>query len=82
MAWSRPLEDPVTLSDGRTLITLRDAGSYIAGPPKAKHDTPEWLAAAESVLMAARKVAGRYCMRGSGYCGRWYWPVSTLSGLI
>lgn len=53
MPWSRRLEDPIPLPDGSALLTLRDAGHYIAGLPKAKHDAPEWLAAAEAVLMAA-----------------------------
>lgn len=53
MPWSRPFDDPVTLPDGRALLTLRDAGQYIASLPKAKHDAPEWLVAAEAVLMAA-----------------------------
>jgi hypothetical protein len=33
--WSRALEDPITLPDGRTLSTLREAGDYITSLPKA-----------------------------------------------
>ena len=29
MSWSRPFKDPITLLDGRTLSTLREAGEYI-----------------------------------------------------
>lgn len=53
MPWSRRFDDPVTLPDGRALVTLRDAGQYIASLPKKKQGAPEWLAAAEAVLMAA-----------------------------
>jgi hypothetical protein len=37
----------------RSLVTLRDAGSYIAALPKAKQEKPEWQAAAEALMMAA-----------------------------
>jgi hypothetical protein len=42
----RPFEDPIKVN-GRMLVTLRDAGGYIAGLPKAEHDAPEWQAAME-----------------------------------
>jgi hypothetical protein len=29
MSWSRKFDDPIALPDGRTLVTLRDAESYI-----------------------------------------------------
>ena len=35
--WSREFEDPIDLPDGRTLITLEDAGNYITKLPKAEH---------------------------------------------
>jgi hypothetical protein len=53
MPWSRRFDDPVTLPDGRPLRTLRDAGRYIAGLPKATQARPEWQAATEALLMAA-----------------------------
>jgi hypothetical protein len=34
--WSRAFEDTITLPDGRTLSTLRDAGDYITSLPKAE----------------------------------------------
>jgi len=49
--WSRPFEDPITLSDGRTLSTLREAGDYITELPKAVHQAPEWLAATEALML-------------------------------
>ena len=43
--WGRPFEDPIKV-DGRKLVTLRDAGEYIAAFPKREHDapngTPRW----------------------------------------
>ena len=27
--WSRPFEDPITLPNGKTLVTLKDAADYI-----------------------------------------------------
>ena len=42
--WGRPLEYPIE-ADGRMLVTLRDAGEYIAALPKKEHAAPEWQAA-------------------------------------
>jgi hypothetical protein len=35
------------------LITLRDAAEYITELPKAEHDTPQWQAAMQVLLLAA-----------------------------
>lgn len=48
MSWSRRFEDPIP-----GIITLRDAAGYILTLPKKARELPEWLAAAEAVLMAA-----------------------------
>jgi hypothetical protein len=32
--WQRKFEDPITLPDGRKLVTLRDAADYITALPK------------------------------------------------
>lgn len=53
MPWSARLDDPIKLPDGRTLRTLRDAGNYIAGLPKAKQKLDHWHLAAGIVLRAA-----------------------------
>lgn len=53
MTWSRRFEDPIALPNGKNLITLREAGSYIAALPKAKQQLPHWQAATEALLMAA-----------------------------
>jgi hypothetical protein len=38
---------------GRKLLTLRDAGEYIAALPKKDHDAPEWQAAMEALILVA-----------------------------
>jgi hypothetical protein len=37
MPWSARFDEPITLPDGRTLKTLRDAANYITALPKAEH---------------------------------------------
>jgi hypothetical protein len=51
--WSRPFEDPIPLPRGRQLVTLNDAADYITRLPKTEHETPEWQAATEALIMAA-----------------------------
>ena len=53
MSWDQQLADPIELPDGRRLITLRDAALYITKLPKAEHDTEEWQAAMEALLLVA-----------------------------
>jgi hypothetical protein len=53
--WSRKFDDPIVLPGGRKLTTLRDAGPYITKLPKAEHEAPEWLAAAEALLLVAER---------------------------
>jgi hypothetical protein len=38
--WSREFEDPITLPNGKKLITLRDAADYITGLPEKESDLP------------------------------------------
>ena len=52
MPWSTRFYDPITLPDGRTLDTLRDAATYITKLPKAEHDAPEWQAMEALILVA------------------------------
>jgi hypothetical protein len=51
--WSRTFTDPIPLSDGGQLVTLRDAANYITKLPKAKHDAPAWQAAIEALILVA-----------------------------
>ena len=47
------IEDPIPLPDGRRLVTLRDAASYIMKLPKPDHSAPEWQAAMEALILVA-----------------------------
>ncbi len=40
--WDELFDDPILLPDGGKLITLRDAGDYIARLPKTLHDSDRW----------------------------------------
>ena len=51
--WQRRFDDPIMLPGGRQLVTLKDAGQYITGLPKAEHDAEEWQAAMEALLLVA-----------------------------
>jgi hypothetical protein len=41
VSWKRRFDDPIVLPDGRRLVTLQDAGTYITKLPKAEHEAPE-----------------------------------------
>jgi len=52
--WDDELESrPVRLSNGRELVTLRDAGDYIAKLPKRDQDSDAWQLAVRELLKAA-----------------------------
>ena len=51
MSWSRAFDDPIRVPRGRQLVTLRDAGDYIAKLPKAKYLTAEWQAAMFALIL-------------------------------
>jgi hypothetical protein len=53
LPWSTSFEDPIPLPDGRRLLTLRDAASYITKLPNAEHSAPEWQAAMEALILVA-----------------------------
>jgi hypothetical protein len=51
--WSRRFEVPISLDDGRKLVTLVDAGQYIMGlSPTAKRKS-HWQTAAGELVIAA-----------------------------
>jgi hypothetical protein len=52
--WQRKFEDPISLPDGRKLVTLRDAADYITGLPKKESDLPEWQTAVEVLMLVSR----------------------------
>ena len=41
------------LPDARTLVTLRDAATYVTGLPKKEAELPEWQAAIEALILVA-----------------------------
>jgi hypothetical protein len=51
--WRRSFDDPIPLPRGRQLVTLEAAGNYITKLPKAEHETPEWQAAMQGLLLVA-----------------------------
>lgn len=54
--WGRPFEEPIKVpGEERRLVTLHDAGRYIANLPKAQHDRPERLAAVEALLVVVER---------------------------
>ena len=53
MPWSARFDEPIKLPNGRKLVTLKDAGTYITKLPKAEHSAPEWLAAMEALILVA-----------------------------
>ncbi|KRR03309.1 hypothetical protein CQ10_40015 [Bradyrhizobium valentinum] len=52
--WQRAFEDPIQLPDGRTLVTLHDAATFITALPKKESDLPEWQAAIEALMLVSR----------------------------
>jgi hypothetical protein len=58
--WSRKFDEPIPLPrrgkdarQGRQLVTLKDAGTYITKLPKAEHMAAEWQAAMEALMLVA-----------------------------
>ena len=51
--WRRKFGDPIPLPRGRQLVTLLDAGEFITRLPKAEHQTAEWQAAMEALILVA-----------------------------
>lgn len=54
MSWLREFESPISV-DGRTLLTLRDAGEYIAALPAKVSAQPHWQTAVRELLMSAER---------------------------
>lgn len=50
--WGRPFDEPIEIAV-RKLVTLLDAGEYIAALPKKEHNAPEWQAAMDTLLLVA-----------------------------
>lgn len=55
MAWSTHLFAPIEIAGRKPLLTLRDAGSYIAALPDREQRLAHWQTAAEIVLMVGER---------------------------
>lgn len=53
--WSATFDTPITLPDESELVTLRDAGAYIATLPAATQRRAEWQAATAALLLVAER---------------------------
>jgi hypothetical protein len=53
--WQRKFVDPIETPDGRALVTLRDAATYVTGLPKREASLPEWQTAIETLMRAAER---------------------------
>ncbi len=51
--WQRRFDESIPLPRGRQLVTLEDAGKYITKLPKAGHESAEWQAAMEALILVA-----------------------------
>lgn len=55
MRWSKKFDEPIPMTNGKPLVTLRDAANYITKLPKAEHEAPEWQAAMAAVLLVVEQ---------------------------
>ena len=68
--WLRRFDDLIITPDGKKLVTLRDAIQYLGKTvPKAEHDHPKVLNAADHLTRSADK-ATRCSLRGRQRCWR------------
>ena len=51
----REFDDPIPLPDGRVLVTLRDAATFITALPKTEAALPEWQAAIEALMLVVEQ---------------------------
>lgn len=55
VTWSATFDVPITMTDGRRLRTLREAGDHISTLPEAEQKRPEWQAAIEVLILVAER---------------------------
>lgn len=53
--WRRKFDDPIELPDGRVLVTLHDAATYITGLSKKDASAPEWQIAISELMLAVER---------------------------
>jgi len=54
VSWSLSFSEPIVVSDGSELATLRDAYDHLNKFPKSERDAEEWKAAAKRGVAFAR----------------------------
>jgi hypothetical protein len=62
MSWSLEFDEPIVLSKGKPLRTLRDAGEHVAALPKKEAVKSHWRVAASCLLEASEKGGGLVVM--------------------
>jgi hypothetical protein len=55
VAWDQQFYEPIPLSKGKPLVTLRDAALYITKLPKAEQQALECQAAVQNALVISTK---------------------------
>ncbi len=55
MSWDLRFPDLIPVPRGKPLVTLRDAGAYVASLPVETHAELPWQTATECLLLAADK---------------------------
>ena len=55
MPWNAKFDDPITLHNGKPLVTLPDAASCIIALPKKERAAPEWQTAMEVLISTAER---------------------------
>jgi hypothetical protein len=55
MAWDQRFFDPIIVPKGKPLVTLRDAGNYVASLPEHEQRLPHWQTATELLLMVGSR---------------------------
>jgi hypothetical protein len=53
MFWDKQFSQPIALPGGGTLVSLRDAGTYITGLPPGESAAREWQTAMHCLIEAA-----------------------------
>jgi len=57
LSWSTRFDDPIELPNGRKLVTLKDAATYITALPKKESALPEWQTAIEVLMLCLNAAA-------------------------
>jgi hypothetical protein len=53
--WLREFESPIAIDGGRTLLTLKDAGEYVAALPAKVSAQDHWQTAVRELLISAER---------------------------